>query len=429
MPRFDLMHPRQQIVTIMNRIYYGGMTTFSGGNLSILDDNGDIWITPAGYDKGKLKAADIMCVKADGTVEGRHRPSSEYPFHRAIYECRPDLRTIVHAHPPALVSFSLIREVPQTHITPHIQRVCGTVGYAPYAMTGSEELGKAIAMTFAAGYNVVMLENHGIVTAAADMLTAFQRFETLEFCARTLIKARYLGEVKTLPQELFETEHFVGTQRATPLPEFTITSHSSHERELRQQVVDIVQRAVNRQLMLSDTGVVSARVDADSFLITPAQCDRYALEVEDVVLIRNGQREAGKFPSRSIALHQAIYDRYPEINCIIRTQAPHIMAYAVTDTHFDTRTIPESYIMLVDVPTVPYTASIETIAATVSPRQPAVLIANEGLLVVGQTILQAYDRLEVAEFSARSLLDTRAIGQLKLIAEGDIEALKVKFNL
>jgi L-fuculose-phosphate aldolase len=424
MTRFDLLHPRQQIVTMMNRIYYGGMTTFSGGNLSILDDNGDIWITPAGYDKGKLKPADIMCVKADGTVEGRHRPSSEYPFHRAIYECRPDLRAIVHAHPPALVSFSLIREVPQTHITPHIQRVCGAVGYAPYAMTGSEELGRAIALTFAADYNVVMLENHGIVTAAADMLTAFQRFETLEFCARTLIKARDLGEVKTLPEESFATEHPV-----TPLPEFTLNSHSSRERELRQQVVDIVQRAVKRQLMLSDTGVVSTRVDANSFLITPAQCDRYTLEVEDIVLIRNGQREAGKFPSRATALHQAIYDCYPEITCIIRTQAPHIMAYAVTDTHFDTRTIPESYIMLVDVPTVPYTASIADITATISPRQPAVLIANEGLLVVGQSILQAYDRLEVAEFSARSLLDTRAIGQLKLITEGDIEALKLKFNL
>lgn len=110
--RFHLLHPREQIVTIMHRIYNSGMTTLSGGNLSVREDNGDIWITPAGIDKGKLTAKDIVRVRADGSVEGAHRPSSEFPFHRAIYAQRPDLRAIVHAHPPALVSFSIIRRVP-----------------------------------------------------------------------------------------------------------------------------------------------------------------------------------------------------------------------------------------------------------------------------------------------------------------------------
>ena len=110
---FQLRHPRDQLVAIMNRIYHNGMTTLSGGNLSIKDNNGDIWITPSGIDKGKLTAKDMMCVQADGTVSGPHRPSSEFPFHRAIYERRPDLAAIVHAHPPALVSFSIVREVPE----------------------------------------------------------------------------------------------------------------------------------------------------------------------------------------------------------------------------------------------------------------------------------------------------------------------------
>jgi len=84
-----LMHPAEQLTLIISRIYRSGMTTTSGGNLSIMDDNGDIWITPAGIDKGSLTPADIMCVKADGTIVGRHRPSSEYPFHRALYSMRP----------------------------------------------------------------------------------------------------------------------------------------------------------------------------------------------------------------------------------------------------------------------------------------------------------------------------------------------------
>ena len=75
----------------MNRIYRNGMTTLSGGNLSILEENGDMWITPAGVDKGTLLPQDIVCVRGDGTVDGPHRPSSEYPFHRAIYRKRKRL--------------------------------------------------------------------------------------------------------------------------------------------------------------------------------------------------------------------------------------------------------------------------------------------------------------------------------------------------
>ena len=71
-----LMHPAEQLSLIIGRIYRSGLTTTSGGNLSIMDDNGDMWITPAGVDKGSLTAEDIMCVKADGTIVGRHRPSS-----------------------------------------------------------------------------------------------------------------------------------------------------------------------------------------------------------------------------------------------------------------------------------------------------------------------------------------------------------------
>ena len=69
------MHPAEQIAIIIGRIYRSGMTTTSGGNLSIMDENGDLWITPAGIDKGSLKPSDIMCVKADGTIVGPHRPS------------------------------------------------------------------------------------------------------------------------------------------------------------------------------------------------------------------------------------------------------------------------------------------------------------------------------------------------------------------
>jgi L-fuculose-phosphate aldolase len=422
------MHPRDQLVAIMDRIYRNGMTTLSGGNLSILDDNTDIWITPSGIDKGKLTPRDIMLVRADGTVEGPHSPSSEYPFHRAIYAQRPDLRAIVHAHPPALVSFSIVRQIPDTRIIPQANRVCGPVGYAPYALPGSEQLGENIAATFAQGYNIVILENHGMAAGGSSLLSAFQRLETLDFCARTLIRARGLGTVDTLSDaELNFFDH-----RRNLLAEFAPASHPSRERELRQQIVEIVHRAVDRYLMISTEGVVSARLSADSFLISPTGVDRGSLSAEDVVLVHKGAREQGKLPSRSVQLHQAIYGAHADVNCVMTAQCPNVTAYAITSTRFDSRTIPESYILLRDVPIIPFKTLYtdpQQVAGMVSLSNPVVLARNDCVLTVGHNILNAFDRLEVAEYSAKSLIDSTVVGRHVPIGDDEIRDLEVAFSL
>jgi L-fuculose-phosphate aldolase len=426
--RFQLLHPRDQLVAITDRIYRNGMTTLSGGNLSIRDDDDSIWITPAGIDKGNLTPKDIICVRPDGRAIGPHRPSSELPFHRAIFARRPDLRAVVHAHAPALVSFSIARQTPNTSIIPQARRVCGVVGYAPYAVPASEALGASIANTFAEGYNVVLLENHGIATGGLDLLTAFHRLETLDFCARTQLKALGLGAISSLT----ETQLLPFDVPYNLLPEFRHETFSSRERELRQEVGEIVHRAVDRYLMISTEGVVSARLDADNFLITPTGCDRGSVEIEDLVLIRDGKREAGKLPSRSVRLHQAIYRAHSGTSCIITAQSPNATAYAISEARFDTRTIPESYVLLRDIPLIPYGTQFsdpERVAAALSPATPVLLIQNDAIMTTGSTILKAFDRLEVAEFSAKALLDTALIGSHVPIGDEDIVDLKKAFNL
>lgn len=426
--RFHLLHPRDQLVSIMDRIYHNGMTTLSGGNLSIRDDDGSIWITPAGVDKGSLTPQDIVHVCDDGTVEGLHRPSSEFPFHRAIYAQRPDLKAVVHAHPPALVSFSIAREVPRTDIIPQANRVCGNVGYAPYALPGSEQLGANIAATFGKGYDAVLLENHGVAAGGSSLLDAFQRLETLDFCARTLISARKMGGISSLSAEQLRPFDRV----TNDLPEFTPERHTSRERELRQAIIDVVRRAYDRYLMISTEGVVSARLGEDAFLITPTGMDRRSLDIDDIVLVQNGQREAGKWPSRSVRMHAAIYDRHPDINCVIVAQSPYAMAYAISEKHFDTRTIPESYILLRDIVTMAHGAQYDTpedIAEKVALNKPVMLIQNDSVLTVGTTVLEAFDRLEVAEFSARSLIDALALGQMVPIGDDEISDLEDAFSL
>ncbi|MBQ3169446.1 MAG: class II aldolase/adducin family protein, partial [Clostridia bacterium] len=179
----NFIHPADQLVMFMQRIYDKGMTTTSGGNLSIMDEDGNIWITPAGVDKGTLNRNDIVCVRADGEVIGMHKPSSELPFHEAVYKMRPDLKAVLHAHPPALVSFSIARKSPSLDLLPSVRKMCPEVQIAVYAVPGSEELGGNIGKCFADGCDIVLLENHGVCIGAANMFKAFQRFETLEYSA------------------------------------------------------------------------------------------------------------------------------------------------------------------------------------------------------------------------------------------------------
>ena len=159
---FQYQHPADQLVMIMQRIYERGMTTTSGGNLSILDENGDIWITPKGIDKGSLTRSDIICVKPDGSCIGPHEPSSELPFHASVYKRRPDIRAVLHAHPPALVAFSIARKLPEVDLIPTVRKTCGELAMATYAVPGSEQLGENIAAKFDDGINIVLLENHGV---------------------------------------------------------------------------------------------------------------------------------------------------------------------------------------------------------------------------------------------------------------------------
>jgi L-fuculose-phosphate aldolase len=424
--QFDLLHPSDQILMMMDRIYEYGMTTTSGGNLSVLDENGDLWITPAGIDKGELTRSDIVCVKKDGTVAGKHKPSSEYPFHKLIYARRADLRAVVHAHPPALVAFSMVRKVPNVHLLPNDYLVCGEVGMAKYGLPGSMELGENIAQVFEQGFNTVMLENHGVVVGGESLFEAFQRFETLDFCARLEIQANRIGQPISLAVEpAIDKRHEIKY-------EFLPVSYSSEEKEARREMCKLIHRSYDQRLFTSTQGTFSQRIGENSFIITPYNRDRKYLQPSDLVRIDNGRREAGKTPSRSVRFHQHIYETQPHVNSVIIAHPPNVMAFSVTGEALDSRTIPESYILLRSIPKLPYgdlyRAPAET-AAMFKPQTPIVIIENDSVIVTGQSLLNTFDRLEVAEYSAKAIIDAKSIGQIVHMEDSRIQELETAFHL
>ena len=425
----QLMHPTEQIKVIIGRIYRDGMTTTSGGNISIKDSEGNIWITPSGIDKGALTAKDIVCMKADGTITGLHKPSSEYPFHQAIYAARPELTAVIHAHPPGLVAFSIARQVPDTNIVPQARHICGEIGYAAYGCPGSEDLGGKIAEVFLdRRFKAVIMENHGVVLGGSDLMDAYQRFETLEFCCRTIVNAHRLGKVNSLSDDQIETYQ---TNIPKNIPHFMDVSYPSDERALRSDMVNIIRRACDQGLMISTYGTVSVRWRDDDFLITPRDVARWDIEPADIVQIRAGMAEAGKVPSRSVALHQRIFQLNPHINSIISTQPVNLMAHAVSGLKFDVRTIPESWIFLQDVPSIPFGTLYSEIdeAARLFNEHRVILVENDCVFVTGDKLLSTFDYLEVAEFSANSLVMAASIGPLCPMGDKEIDELRVVFKV
>ncbi|MBR1576315.1 MAG: class II aldolase/adducin family protein [Bacteroidales bacterium] len=425
-----LMHPAEQIALIIGRIYRSGMTTTSGGNLSIMDDNGDMWITPAGIDKGSLTPADIMCVKADGTIVGPHRPSSEYPFHRALYKMRPKLHSVIHAHPPGLVTFSIVHQIPDTSILPQARNVCGPIGFAPYDVPGSEALGEKIAAEFRKNpeYKAVIMENHGVVLMGEDIADAYQRFETLELCARTILNAKTLGEPHFLTEEQLQ---FHEDRLQAGVERFMGVTHPSDERAIRTEICRIVRRACDQKLMSSSYGTVSMRWRGNDFLITPTGVRRWDMDEEDIVQVKDGLVEAGKNPSHAVALHHEIYRRNPRVGAIIMTQCPSLMGFCTTDAKFDVRTIPESWIFLQDVPRFPFGAHYTQLGevADVFRSRPCAMLSNDSVIVASDTLINAFDRLEVAEFSAKSLILAAPVGQLHPITDAEVKDLRIAFHV
>ncbi len=425
---FDMLHPADQLVMLMERIYSYGMTTTSGGNLSVLDDNGDIWITPGSVDKGSLTRNDIVCVKPDGTVIGNHKPSSEFPVHKKIYETRPDLKAVLHAHPPALVAFSIVRQIPETRLVPNVAQVCGSVAFADYDVPGSIGLSEKIALKFGEGHNVVMLENHGVFVGAADIFKAFMAFETFDFCARLEIEARKVGKVNALTDAQISLSK---EKQHTKMDEFVNKNINSEERASRRDMCKLIKRSYQQQLFTSTQGTFSQRLSDGTFLITPYHMDRKYLEPEDIVKIHGTWCEAGKLPSRSVMLHKKIYDEHPEINSIILAHSPHIMAFAVSDANFDSRTIPESYIMLRDVKKLPFGVSFmdhQKVSDSIDHMTPILLLENECVLVTGNSLLNAFDKLEVMEYSAKAILHSKVIGNVISISDDEVSELRKAFN-
>lgn len=192
---------QEEVAGFMRRLYTKGLTTTSGGNISLRVGN-QVFITPSQTDKAVIKTEEIGIVSISGENLTPHlKPSMETKMHLAIYNCRPDVKAIVHAHPVFATSFCISKKEIKTNLAGETWAVIGTPVKADYRLMGTKDLAIIVAEASLKG-NVVLLENHGVLAVGNNLLQAYDRMEVTEAAAKMTFITDLLGERK----ELSETE-------------------------------------------------------------------------------------------------------------------------------------------------------------------------------------------------------------------------------
>lgn len=195
---------RQEICEIGRRIWTRGYVAANDGNITVRLNDEYLLATPTGVSKGFMTPDMIIKVDMHGNkVSGELQPSSEIKMHLAVYEMRPDVQSVVHAHPPTATGFAVAGIPIAKPIMPEVVISLGWVPVARYGTPSTEELPDSLREHLGS-HDAVLLENHGALTVGHCLSNAYFKMETIELAAQISIAARMLGGEREISPENVE---------------------------------------------------------------------------------------------------------------------------------------------------------------------------------------------------------------------------------
>jgi L-fuculose-phosphate aldolase len=195
---------KEDLVRVCRLVYEKGWVAANDGNVSIRLADERILCTPTAVSKGMVTADDlIVCDMRGKKMSGERACTSEIAMHTTIYSLRPDVRAVVHAHPPVATGFAAAGRALDKALLPEVIIQLGAVPLAAYGLPGTPALCDGM-LPFIPQYDALLLENHGCTSYGADVWQAYFRMETVEHFARILFVAEMLGGAKALPREEVE---------------------------------------------------------------------------------------------------------------------------------------------------------------------------------------------------------------------------------
>ncbi len=221
---------RQEIVQVGKLLYDRGLIVGSDGNISARLNDSTILITPSGLCKGLMRPEQLITIDLAGRKVGQGnsanqhlKPTSETAMHLEAYNQRPDVLSVVHAHPPHAIALSIAGISLAECLLPEAMLFLGVTPTTPYSTPTSEENAQAIREVII-GHDALILERHGSLTVGNSPLNAYYRTETLEQTARIKYMLQNLGGGQTLPpfqvEKLMNIRQGLGLARAADETDF-----------------------------------------------------------------------------------------------------------------------------------------------------------------------------------------------------------------
>jgi L-fuculose-phosphate aldolase len=192
---------RRDILRIGAFLHQKGLVAASDGNISVRLEGDRILATPTSMSKGLMESDDLVVTDLEGNkLEGRRNPSSEMAMHLLIYRLRPEVKGVVHAHPPAATGFAAAGIALNQALLAEVVLALGCIPLAEYGTTGTPEL-SATLRPLIPHYDAILMANHGVVTYGEEVMKAYFKMETVEHFARIALVTHILGRQNLLDRE------------------------------------------------------------------------------------------------------------------------------------------------------------------------------------------------------------------------------------
>jgi L-fuculose-phosphate aldolase len=245
---------RTEIVRFCHLIYGKGYVASTDGNISARLPDGHIMCTPTICNKGFVKPEDMVIIDIKGQrIRGERKSSSEIAMHLLIYEMRPDIHAVVHAHPPCATAYAAAGIPLNKALISEVVLALGCIPLAEYGTPGTPELTKQLK-PFVQSYDALLMANHGVVTYGANLEDAFNRMDTVEHFAKISIYTKILGRERLLSSEDVEKlwvqrqkyYGLEGSEAKTKDPMCPVTEAVSETISLtRRELIDLIEKVVS----------------------------------------------------------------------------------------------------------------------------------------------------------------------------------------
>ncbi len=203
MTQEQILQVKEEICDIGRRIYQNGFVAANDGNISVKLEDGTFLCTPTGVSKGYMTPDMILHVDGEGKMleaNDTYRPSSEFKMHLRVYRERPDVRSVVHAHPPTATAFAVANVPLDKYIMPEAVIFLGSVPVCAYATPSTEEVPDSL-MPYLQDHDAFLLQNHGALTVGDSLIRAYFNMESTEFYAKIYLMAYQIHGVNEFTEE------------------------------------------------------------------------------------------------------------------------------------------------------------------------------------------------------------------------------------